>query len=117
MQEVKIKTHLIITDIHNEYHTNWCGKLIDTKPALNRHGYPTFIIVGSRGRMEVNTLSMPRLEECAKLMTYPKGRTAITSDTARIYIKEVDGKETLLGIFTHRRVKTFAPMYDSVGFC
>ena len=116
MQEVMVKTHLIITDIHNEYHMNWCGKLIDAKPAFNKHGYPIFEIVGSRGRMEVCTLDMNHLEKCAKLMTYPKGRTAITSDSARIYIKEADGSEKLLGVLTHRRVKTFAPMYDKVGF-
>lgn len=116
MQEVKLKTHLIITDIHEEYHMNWCGRLLDAQPAFNERGMPTFVIVGSQSRMEVNTTDMIYLEKYAKRLTYPKGRTAITKDTARIYIKEVDGNERLMGVLTHRRIKTFAPMYDSIGY-
>ena len=29
MEEVLIKTHLIITDTHNEFHIDWCGKIIE----------------------------------------------------------------------------------------
>ena len=116
MQEVKLKTHLIITDIHEEYHINWCGRLFDAQPAFNECGMPTFVIVGSQRRMEVNTTDMIYLEKCAKRLTHPKGRTAITKDTARIYIKEIDGNERLVGVLTHRRIKTFAPMYDSIGY-
>lgn len=116
MQEVLVKTHLIIKDIHEEYYMNWCGKLFNTKPALNENGLPTFVIIGSESRMEVNTINMNELERLAKLLTKPKGRSAISSDTARIYIIEVTGKETLLGVLTHKRVKTFAPMYDKVGY-
>ena len=47
MQEVKVKTHLIITDIHNEYHMNWCGKLQGANPVLI-DGLPLFIIIGSK---------------------------------------------------------------------
>lgn len=39
LSEIKIRTHLIITDIHEEYHINWCGKLFDAKPALNEKWY------------------------------------------------------------------------------
>ena len=53
MQEVMVKTHLIIKDIHSEYHMNWCGKIFDTKPLLNENGLPIFVIVGSEGRVEV----------------------------------------------------------------
>ncbi len=116
MQEVMIKAHLIITDIHEEYHMNWCGKLADTKPLLSEKGMPIFSIIGSKNRMEVSTIDMKYLEKCAKNMTYPKGRSAISSDIARIYIKETNGNEKLLGIFTHKRVKSFAPMYDKVGY-
>ena len=116
MQEVMVKTHLIITDIHNEYHVNWCGKIRDAKPAFSKKGLPIFAIVGSGGRIEVSTGDMTYLEKCAKLLTHPKGRSAITADEAKIYIKEVDGNEKLLGILTHKRVKTFAPMYDKVGY-
>lgn len=116
MQEIMVKTHLIIKDIQNEYHMNWCGKLFDAKPALNENGIPTFVIIGSQRRMELNTIDMNYLENCAKRLTSPKGRGAVSTDKARIYIKEVDGNEKLLGILTHKRVKTFAPMYDKVGY-
>ena len=113
--EKYLKTHLITVNIHNEYHMNWCGKIADVKPLLE-NGLPIFVIKGTRGRMEINTIDMKRLERAAKLLTQPKGRSAITSDTARIYIKEENGNEMLLGILTHKNIKTFAPMYDKVGF-
>ena len=34
MQEIMVKTHLIITDIHDEYHMNWCGKIANANPKL-----------------------------------------------------------------------------------
>ena len=37
MAEVLVKTHLIITDMHEEYHMNWCGKIIDTKPKIKNN--------------------------------------------------------------------------------
>ena len=116
MQEIMVKTHLIIKDIQNEYHMNWCGKLSDAKPALNENGMPTFVIIGSQSRMEINTIDINYLERCAKKLTFPKGRDAVSVDKAYIYIKEVGGNEKLLGILTHKRVKTFAPMYDKVGY-
>ena len=61
MQEIMVKTHLIITDIHEEYHMNWCGKLFDAKPVLNENGMPVFAIVGSNSRMEISTISMNHL--------------------------------------------------------
>ena len=115
MQEVMLKTHLIITDIHNEYHMNWCGKLANAKPIIE-NGLPIFVIIGARGRIELNTIDMKRLENIAKLLTHPKGRSAVSIDTARIYIKETDGNEMLMGVMTHKNVKTFAPMFDKVGY-
>ena len=115
MEEVLIKSHLIVTDVHEEYHINWCGKIIDTKPKF-KNGKPIFIIVGGNGRMELNTTDMARIEKCAKLCTQPKGRAATTTDTARIYIVEENDNEKLMGILTHNHVKTFAPMYDKVGW-
>ena len=111
-----IKTHLIIKDIRDEYDMNWCGKLFDAKPALNENGMPIFVIIGSQRRMELNTIDMNYLENCAKRLTSPKGRGAVSTDKAYVYIKEVGGNEKLLGILTHKRVKTFAPMYDKVGY-
>jgi hypothetical protein len=49
-------------------------------------------------------------------MTYPKGRAAVTTDNAYIYIKEQDNGEKLLGTLTHDRIKKFAPMYDKVYY-
>ena len=48
MEEILLKTHLIITDIHDEYHMNWCGKIAEAKPLL-KDGLPVFVIIGSRG--------------------------------------------------------------------
>ena len=115
MEELTMKTHLIITDIHDEYHMNWCGKIADAKPLL-KDGLPLFIIIGTRGRIELNCVDMKRIERCAKSLTYPKGRSAVSVDTSRIYIKELDGNDFLLGVMTHKNIKTFAPMHDKVGF-
>lgn len=112
-REVLMKTHLIVTDIQNDYHIKWVGKIIDSKPLFKNDKF-IFVIVGGNGRTEINTNDMSRVEKCAKKMTLPKGRTAFTSDTARIYIKEVNDNEKLLGILTHNKIKTFAPMFDKV---
>ena len=132
MAEVLVKTHLIVTDVHEEYNItaffynpnitekeeyeiNWCGKIINTKPKI-KYGKPIFAVIGSRGRIELNTTDMQRVEKCAKLLTAPKGRQAITSDTAHIYIIEENDKETLMGVLTHNHVKSYAPMFDKVDF-
>ena len=115
MAEVLVKTHLIVTDIHEEYNINWCGKIINTKPKI-KNGKPIFAVIGSRGRIELNTTDMQRVEKCAKLLTAPKGRQAITSDTAHIYIIEENDKETLMGVLTHNHVKSYAPIFDKVDF-
>lgn len=115
MEEVKVKTHLIITDIHEEYHMNWCGKIFDANPLI-LDNKPVFVVIGARGRVELNTIDMKQLEECAKSLTEPRGRSAVSKDSSHIYIKEVDGNEMLLGVLTHRRVKSYAPMFDRVGF-
>ena len=115
MEEVLIKSHLIVTDVHEEYSMRWMGKILNCKPQF-KNGKPIFIVTGGSGRMELNTTDMKRIEHCAKLCTQPRGHSAITSDTARIYILEEDDNERLLGIMTHNHVKTYAPMYDSVGW-
>ena len=73
---------------------------------------PVFIIIGDGRRVEINTIDIKRLENCAKNMTHPKGRKAVTTDVARIYIKEINGKETLLGRVIHNHIKQFQQMYD-----
>lgn len=115
MNEVLVKTHLIITDIHEEYHIKWCGSIKDTKPQIE-NGKPIFIIRNKTGAVEVNTTDIKHLEKIAKKMTAPKGRSALTTDTANIYIKQIDGTEKILGILTHNHIKHFAPMYDAVYY-
>ena len=115
MEELLVKTHLIITDIHEEYHMKWCGKIVDAKPEL-QHGLPIFVIVGTKGRIELNTVDMKRIEKCAKLLTDPRGRSSVSTDSSRIYIKEIDGNEKLLGVMIHNNIKTFSPMFDKVGY-
>ena len=115
MEEVLIKSHLIVKDVHEEYSIHWIGKILDCKPKF-KNGKPLFAIVGGKGRMELATTNMPALEKCAKNLTYPRGRSAVTTDMSRIYIIEENGNEKLVGIVTHNHVKTFAPMYDKVGW-
>ena len=115
MQEIKIKTHLIVTDVHDEFNIKWCGKIVDTNPVL-RNGLPIFILISSESRDELNTINIKHIENCAKRLTCPKGRSAVSTDKTYIYIKEVSGKDTLIGVVTHNRIKSFAPMYDSVGY-
>lgn len=117
MEERFVKTHLIVTDIHEEYHIDWCGKIADAKPKF-KDGKPIFIIVGSKGngRIELNTTSMKEVEKCAKLITNPRGRAAITTDNCRIFLKEENDNEKLMGILTHSHIKSYVPMYDRVGY-
>ena len=115
MNEVMVKTHLIITDMHEEYHMNWCGSIKDTEPQM-KDGKPVFVIRSKMGAVEMNTTDIKHLEQIAKKMTAPRGKTALTSDTANIYIKQVDKTEKLLGILTHDHIKQFAPMYDAVYY-
>ena len=112
---VMIKSHLIITDIHSEYIIKWQGRIIDTNPIL-KNGMPIFIIVGSENRVELNSCDMKQIEEAAKSITRPKGRGAISTDTARIYIKEAGGAETDIGSVVHNRVKTYAPMFNPIRY-
>lgn len=114
MHETMVKTHLIITDIHEEYYIDWCGSIANTQPVME-NGKPIFVVANrTMGKVEVNTTDIKYLEDIAKRMTAPKGRSSVTTDSANIYIKQVDGTEKLLGVVVHDRVKSFAPMYDKV---
>lgn len=46
MSMINVKTHLICTDVHDEYRVEWCGKIADTRPKF-KDGKPIFVIVGS----------------------------------------------------------------------
>ena len=111
MQEVMLKTHLICSDVHEEYFVKWCGKLMDAQPLL-KNDLPIFIVVGSNGRMELNTIDIKMIEKCAKSLCHPRGREAITSDCARIYLLEEDGNERLMGKVFHNHVKQYQQMFD-----
>lgn len=113
--EVMVKTHLIITDVHEEYSVNWCGKMSELRPKF-KNDKPIFVIVGGEGRIELNTTNMVEIEETAKKMTKPRGRQAVTTDKAFIYLIDEDDKEKVVGVVVHNHVKTYAPMYDRVGW-
>lgn len=112
MQEVMLKTHLIVTDVHEEYIVKWYGSIINTDP-LFKNDMPVFILVSSEKRLELNTIDMKWIEESAKQITCPHGRQAITTDITRIYIKEKSGKETFIGKVIHNHVKQYQQMFDA----
>ncbi len=105
------KSHLIVTDVQNDFYTKWCGKIIDSKPII-KNGKPIFVIIGGQGRLEINTIDINYVEKIARKMTCPKGRQATTSDSARIYIKEKSDNEMLLGVVFHIRTKNFVSVRD-----
>lgn len=113
--ETKVKTHLIITDIHEEFDINWCGRIIDSKPLI-KNGKPVFIVIGGAGRIELNTINMKDLEYWGKRMTNPRGRKARTVDQSHIYLKEIHGNEKLICVITHNHIKKYAPMFDTVEY-
>lgn len=113
MEEVKIKSHLIVKDVHEEYSIEWKDSIINTKPKF-KNNMLIFQIRGNGGRCEVNTMDIKLVEKMAKKMSKPKGRQAVTTDVVRISIEEEDGNEKLIGLLTHNHVKTYAPMYDNV---
>ena len=111
MSEVMLKTHLIVSDVHEEYFVKWCGKLAGIKPLI-KNGLPIFILVGSDGRMELNTIDIKIIERYAKSLSHPRGREAITSDCARIYILDENENEVLMCKVFHNHVKQYQQMYD-----
>ena len=113
--KTKVKTHLIITDIHDEFDINWCGRIIDSKPLI-KNNKPIFIIVGKEGRIELNTIDMQELEKWGKRLTKPTGREGKTVDQSHIYLKEENGNEKLVCVITHYHIKKYAPMFDEVDY-
>lgn len=115
IEDVMIKSHLIITDIHEEYNIKWLNSIKNTNPILH-NGLPIFVLISSTSRVELNTIDIKQIEKMAKKITNPRGRAAITTDKTRIYIKEKDNKETCVGVVTHNHVKKYAPMFDPVRY-
>lgn len=114
VEEVSIKTHLIVTDIHEEYDIKWTGKMKDAKPIFE-NDMPIFVIISGATRVELNTIDISKVEAAAKRITNPRGKASTTIDKARIYLKEKDN-ERLMGTVTHYHIKSYAPMYDKVGY-
>lgn len=112
---VKINTHPIVKETHEEYHMNWCGKLKNTHPKIVKDN-PVFVVRTSKKRVELNTIDMTLIERTAKRITDPRGRNAVTTDKAYVYIQEEGDKETLMGILTHNHVKSYGQMYDEFEY-
>ena len=110
-EKVEVKPTLICIDSRDEYELKWTGRIIDANPAFDEKGQLNFIIISSQSRVEVNTLDLSYLEKIAKKLTYPKGRGAVSTDKAYIFVRSVDGKQYPLGTFTHQKLRTFAPVY------
>lgn len=108
MEEVT-NTRFICIGCDDNFQMKWVKKIIDTNPCFDGDKL-SFVIIGSNSRVEISTMDFNRLENVAKRITAPKGRSAISTDKAYIYIKEVDGNEKLIGILTHNRIKTFVPV-------
>ena len=104
-----VNTRLICIGCDDEYQMKWVKKIADTNPIFNQNKL-SFVIISSQSRVEIDTLNFKRLEECAKKLTAPKGRSAVSTDKSYIYIKEIDGNEKLIGILTHNRIKNFVPI-------
>ena len=108
-----VKTHLIVTDKWDDYEIKWVKRLIDTKPKLDSNGYPTFVILSNKGRIEIKTFDLKYIEEQAKKATLPRGRASVTKDQGYILIKE-EKEEVLIGIVNHTHTRKYAPMYDEI---
>ena len=115
MSEVMLKTHLICTKVNDEYFVKWCGKMKDARPLL-KNDLPIFILVGANGRMELNTIDIKQIEQCAKNLSHPRGRESFTSDCARIYLLEEDETERLMGKVFHNHVKQYQQMFDKFEY-
>lgn len=111
METVMLKTHLIVSDVHEEYYVKWLDSIANAKPMF-KNNLPIFVVVGTDSRMELNTLDIKRIEDCAKRLTHPHGREAVTTAVARIYIKEEGGHEKFIGKVIHNHVKQYQQMYD-----
>lgn len=113
---VKINTHPIVVSSHEEYHIEWCGKILDTHPKIVNN-MPVFFIRGSQGGLELNTLDMKMIEQIAQKLTNPHGKGSITTDKSYIYIIEEDDTKKLLGVVTHNHIRDYRQMYDEFEYC
>ena len=61
-EKMTTTTRFICIDSRDEYSIRWFTKIMDTNPVFNKNGKLSFAIIGSKGRMEINTLDMNYLE-------------------------------------------------------
>lgn len=108
-----VKTHLIVKDQYDEYQVKWIKRLSEQKPKFDEHGNLQFAILSGKGRLEVKTFDLAYLEKVAKKYTYPRGRSALTTDKSDIYLKTEDG-EVLLATVVHDHIRKYSPMYDEL---
>lgn len=112
-EKEELQTRWIVTDVEDSYSVKWIKTMKEIYPMFKNNKF-IFIVVGGNGRMEINTNDMTRVEKCAKMMSYPKGRAAVTSDTVRIFVRQQDESEVLMGFLKHERAKTFAPIIERI---
>lgn len=111
---VREKTHLIQVGEEYNFKVKWHRRVIDLSVKLT-NGMPSFVIISNYGRVEFQTRNLNEVEEQAKFFCYPRGRRAIESDKAYIYIETMGAeKETLLGTVFCMREREFRPMYDLI---
>lgn len=110
-----MKTHLIVTSQEDEFEVKYVEYLRNVNPQFNSDNLPTFVIITSKGRMEIHTFDIMRVIEMTKKYTYPRGRESITIDKGYIYIKTVDKGEVLMTIVIHKHIKHYAPMFDDIS--
>ena len=109
---VREKTHLIQVGEEYSFNVKWHRRIIDLSVKLT-NGMPSFVIISNYGRVEFQTRSLNEVEEQAKSFCCPRGRRAIESDRAHIYIETNEG-EVLLGTVYCTRRRDFQPMYDLI---
>ena len=112
MEEVT-NTRLICIGCDDDFQMKWIRKIIDTNPSFDGDKL-SFVIIGSNSRVEISTMDFNRLENVAKRITAPKGRSAISTDKAYIYIKEENGGEKIMGVVERCHIRKYAPMFDEV---
>lgn len=113
MIEENVKTHLICTEVRDEYNVDWCGSMIDADPYI-KNGLPVFILISSADRVQLNTADMSLIEKWAKKITAPKGRQSITKDSTNIYLLENGGSKRLVGVVRHRHIRKYSQMTDKI---
>ena len=108
-----VKTHLIVTGQSDNFKTEWKKSILSIEKPILTDGLLNYVIVTKEKRVEMKELDPMKVEKCAKKLTWPRGRGALTTDLAKIYVKTERGEE-LIGIVTHNHIRDYAPMFDEI---